>query len=130
MANLLLDIIHRLQQAELVQGDGQDTYRDKMPDTPDEAICLVEYPGTPIRNTSLALRSIQISVRASSYARSRQRAYDLYHFLHKPEDPIFDEDSTGRWFTGTARQTPFKLSEDTKGRTTFAFNYAITTQTK
>lgn len=126
MANLLLDIINRLKADGVVQGDGIDSFRDMMPDTPNEVISFVEYSGTPVAHRPIAVRNIQISVRSKSYEVARTKCNEIYQAL-KPEDSVFDKDATGRWFIGSAKQTPFKLKEDASKRVIYVFNYAVTT---
>lgn len=127
MPNLLVDLIDILAREGLVQGDGIDCYRDLLPDKPDVAYSFVEYSGTPSSSVSLSVKNVQISVRSTSYADSRSKIYAIFNYLHKPADMIFEDDVTGRWFIGGAKQTPFKLKVDTTDRTIFAFNYSITT---
>lgn len=126
MANLLLDLVDRLTAAGIVVGDGKDTFRDFMPDAPDVAISLVEYQGTTIPFVSLAQRNIQISVRHLTYEGSRTKCTEIYNYFNK-EEPIFDADASGRWFTAFPKQPPFKLGKDSQNRTTFTFNCLINT---
>lgn len=127
MDDLLLDLATLLKDNNVVPlGDGKDIFRDKMPETPTTGtltVALLEYAGTPIPGTESAVRNIQIQVRDASYAACKRKAHDIYKFLTKADDPIFQ--LAGREFVGAPRQTPFKLKEDSTKRTIYAFNYRL-----
>lgn len=132
MEDLLLSLVAHLTSGGIVIGDGEDTFRDMMPDTCDypTTIALVEYGGTPFSDASLMRRNIQISVRSNSYTVAKTKCWEIYSALHNPEDPLVLYDSVVECLMGEATSTPVKLKVDQLSRTTWVFNYAVLTNNK
>jgi hypothetical protein len=130
MSNLQIDLAEYLVANGIGTGDGKDIFRDFTPDTPDNIVILYEYAGSPLNaGIDAANRSIQVRVRDKSYASARARINSIYRLLHTPEDMVKINLPNERWMVGTARQSPYKLMEDSVKRTIFAFNYAVLTYT-
>lgn len=130
MSNLQIDLAQYLIANGIGTGDGNDIFRDFTPDTPDNIVVFYEYAGSPVIGPiDAANRSIQVRVRDKSYASARSRIHQIYRLLHTPEESVKIGLPNGRWMIGTARQTPYKLMEDSAKRTVYAFNYAVLTYT-
>lgn len=126
MANLLLDLVSHLITHEKVTAS--DSFRDGMPDKPDNLVSLYESSGVPARICDAENRSVQIQVRDNSYATCRTRIRDIYSLFHKDEmeDRLMMLTAT-RWSIVSCRGTPFKLRRDESKRTIFSFNMSIVT---
>jgi hypothetical protein len=127
MANpLLLDIVTYLKTKEIVTDDGVDAFRDFTPEAPDTLVTLHEYQGEPaVQFESKVHRSVQISARDKQADLARQKALTIYKALLS--DTLIINFTDDRWGQVYLRQPPFKLSEDTNGRVTYAFNIGVTT---
>lgn len=109
-------------------GDGEDSYRDFMPEAPDNLVVFHEYAGqppTPLIDT--AHRSVQIKVRNTSAEAARTKALQLFEIFRSDTEALRIDFSDTLWGQVYIRQTPFKLSQDTAGRVTYCFNLGITT---
>ena len=121
-------------------GVATTVYRGFLPDTPDEAVAVYEYPGQePIR----AMRSspgqpvaerprVQVVCRAAAweYDRSRQKANDAWRLMEGLGERTIN--GTRYLFVRTL-QSPFLLQRDEAQRVVIAFNAevlkALTTST-
>jgi hypothetical protein len=126
---LLEDIVAYFKTKDLIQGDGIDTFRDFMPETPDNIISLHEYKGDPVsRYTNVVHRSVQIVVRNKSAVTSQDIAKKLCQSIL---DDIADNGRVDftptRWGQVHIRQTPHKFSQDESDRVLYGFNLGITT---
>lgn len=127
MSDLLLDIVEHLESEHLVIGDGEDSFRDFSPESPDHAVVIHEYAGSPTPlQASFTHRSLQISARDNDAAVAKAKCLLIFNELspsnrHKVL-------SNGRWCQLYPRSTPFKLKVDDKGRAVYAFNIGITTE--
>lgn len=126
VASLLEDIVTYLIVNNMVQGDGIDTFRDFIPESPEDIVALYEYAGDPINNfTDGQHRSVQVLVRSSDATAARIKALDIVKiFITDNLIVHFTEQRMGQVHV---RQSPFKLSMDDKNRVTYAFNMGITT---
>lgn len=130
MAEMLLDIIEYLETAAVVDGDGEDCFRDIMPETPDKAISLQEYGGLgAIASAEGVVRRFQVRVRSTSddpgWAHSK--VWEIFNTLITT-DPVVDTRPTNEfWGVLTAIQTPFKVTTDDSNRVVYGFNVAATT---
>ena len=123
--NLLLGLV---VYASDYGDDGVDFFRDTMPDSPNNCIAFIEYPGSTSFIANADLRSVQVRVRNTSYETARATIYSLYDFLFDPEsgDRIIDLPNN-RWIQITARQAPYLLQKDESSRFTFIFNMGVLT---
>lgn len=128
MPELLEDLVEWLVQEYLVEGDGIDTFRDYIPDSPENLVALIEYDSIlpSIRVKRTAVRYVQINVRNLSTDDAKRKCYDIFHLFDSSDEAIIELPS-GRWAIMTLKQLPFKVSTDDNGLTTWAFNVAITT---
>ena len=127
MADLLKDIEQFLISAGKATADGLDIFRDQLPSTPDKVIVLREYDGLAASFGSEALdRSVQILVRALTYAEARALCWELYGALVDPIAPIKDF-TPARWGIVSGRTSPSKMNIDSQNRTSFVFNIGVTT---
>lgn len=130
MANpLLLDIVTFLTTKGVIEGDGIDTFRDFVPEQPDNLISLVEYKGSPVEVFDPTVhRSVQVSVRDKSADKARSKALLIFKtFQESTGDSRRVDFTDSRWGQVYLRQTPFRLSTDSSDRVTYAFNIGITT---
>lgn len=125
---LLLCLIEYCVACDLCLGDGEDCFRDFMPEEPDNVVVFYEYSGDPPSPfTNAVHRSVQVKVRNKDAEVARRKAVQICDaFRLTTEDrQIYFIDSL--WGQVYIRQTPFKLSQDDSGRTTYCFNLGITT---
>lgn len=127
MANpLLLDIVLYLTSKGVITGDGVDTFRDFVPEKPDNLVSITEYKGSPmVHYEPSAHRSVQVSVRDTDADSARRKALEIYkQFISENSIVDFTPD---RWGQVSLRQPPFRVSTDSSDRVTYAFNMGITT---
>lgn len=130
MANpLLLDIVTFLTHNEVIEGDGIDTFRDFIPEQPDNLVAVTEYKGSPAEAFDPAVhRSVQVSVRNKSADKARSKALSIFKVFQANIGDTRRVDFTDeRWGQVYLRQTPYRVSTDTSDRVTYAFNLGITT---
>lgn len=128
MAGLLEELVTYLTEAGLVAGDGEDTFRDFMPSSPDNVVVLYEYSSDPINYyTDSKHRSVQVRVRNTSANEAKRLAKRIY-------DAFVPQNSVGRvdftadtWGQVHLRQLPMKLEQDDRDRVHYVFNLGITT---
>ena len=109
-------------------GDGEDSFRDFMPEVPDHVVVFHEYAGSPVSQfTENVHRSVQVKVRDLNASAARAKALELFNiFKAETEDLRIDFTDT-LWGQVYVRQTPFKLLQETGGRVVYCFNLGITT---
>jgi hypothetical protein len=127
--NLLLDLVNYLitYASDIVTEDGIDIFRDWLPDSPTNAVALMEYPGTSSQVCNADERSISVQVRNESYETARKNIWTIYNLLYDPENDIriIDDISATRWVIINARQAPFSLPKTDDGRFIFIFNMGV-----
>ena len=123
---LLLDIVTFLTANNAVAGDGIDTFRDFVPEKPDNVVALIEYTGSPkVFYEEATNRSVQVSVRDKDADVARRKALEIFKLFQSENSiVVFTPD---RWGQVHLRQTPFKSGMDLSDRVTYAFNMGITT---
>lgn len=127
---LLEDIVAYLATKNIVEGDGVDAFRDFQPESPDNIVSLHEYAGDPVsRYTDVVHRSVQVVIRNKSASASKAKAYAVLNAFRMSDDAQRINFSDTRWGQVHIRQTPFKIKQDENGRTHYAFNLGITTNT-
>lgn len=124
--SLLEDIVTYLTTQEVIEGDGIDTYRDFIPEKPDNLVAVTEYAGSPmVHFEPSAHRSVQISVRNTSADLARRKALEIFKALQSDNTIVhFTEE---RWGQVILRQPPFRMKTDSSDRVTYGFNAGITT---
>lgn len=123
---LLLDIVIYLINEGAVEGDGIDTFRDFIPESPDNIVALTEYQGSPTVNyESLVHRSVQVSVRNKNANIARIKALEIFKLLQS--NNLIVEFTPERWGQVYLRQPPFRSKTDEADRVTYSFNAGITT---
>ena len=128
MSYLLPDIIAFWVAAGLVTASGTDIFMDILPDSPDNCVAVREYPGEVSFINNTANRSIQITVRNTSYTTCRTNIIALYNSIYDPEAEVRILDFTAtRWGIVKPRQYPFSLGKDKIKRFIFVFNMGIVT---
>jgi hypothetical protein len=126
--NLLLCLIEYCVSLGLCVGDGEDCFRDFMPEEPDDVIVLHEYSGDPLNPfTTNVHRSVQIKVRGVDAEHVRHKAVQLCEAFRATTENRQIHFTDSLWGQVYIRQTPFKLSQDKSGRITYCFNLGITT---
>jgi hypothetical protein len=125
---LLLSLIEYGVSKGVLVGDGEDSYRDFMPEVPDNVVVFHEYAGQPIVPViDYVHRSVQVKVRSMDANAARNKALQLFEIFKSDTESRRVDFSDTLWGQVYIRQTPFKLSQDTAGRVTYCFNLGITT---
>lgn len=130
MANpLLLDIVMYLTSKGVIQGDGVDTFRDFVPEMPDNLVAITEYKGSPpLPYEESVHRSVQISARNKDADTARIKALELFKTIKDGLDEASRVNFTEeRWGQVSLRNTPIRISTDNSDRVTYGFNVGITT---
>ena len=125
---LLEQLVAYCVNSGVLVGDGEDAFRDYMPEIPDALVAFHEYTGDPLSQlTSAVHRSVQVKVRDTSADAARNKALQVLQlFISESESRRvdFSEDAWGQVYV---RQPPFKLQQDNSNRVTYCFNLGITT---
>lgn len=125
---LLLSLIEYGVSKGVLVGDGEDSYRDFMPEVPDSIVVFHEYAGQPVTPvTDCVHRSVQVKVRSMDAEAAHAKALQLFEIFRSDTESQRVDFSDTLWGQVYIRQTPFKLSQDTAGRVTYCFNLGITT---
>lgn len=125
---LLQSLIEYCVAEGILAGDGNDSFRDFMPDTPDAAVVFHEYAGDPVSPfTDSVHRSVQVKVRDTSAAAARTKALQIFEAFRSDTESLRVDFSEDLWGQVYLRQTPFKLQQDASNRVTYCFNLGITT---
>ena len=109
-------------------GDGEDAFRDYMPEAPDDVVVFHEYRGDPISPyTEHVHRSVQVKVRAKTSEAARSKALLVLNTFRSETENLRVDFSDALWGQVYIRQAPFKLQQDESDRITYCFNLGITT---
>lgn len=112
----------------VLEGDGADTYRDFMPETPDNVVVFAEYEGRPANPLIDAVhRSVQIKTRSRDAVAAREKAVRLFNIFNSTSEDRRVDFTKDLWGQVYVRQPPYKLSQDANERTIYCFNLGITT---
>ena len=112
----------------ILTGDGEDTYRDFMPELPDYCVVFAEYNGAPRSPFMDAVhRSVQIRVRSRDSIEARQKAVQLYKAFSDTTEELRINFTDELWGQVYVRQPPYKINQDRSERTIYGFNRGITT---
>lgn len=125
----LLEILVKYGVAKgVLVGDGEDSFRDFMPDVPDNVVVFHEYSGDDVSQfTEVVHRSIQVKTRHANPAKAREKALELFAIFKAASESNRVDFTDAFWGQVYIRQTPYKLSQDTSDRVTYCFNLGITT---
>lgn len=127
MAGLIDNLIDCMIQNNIAQERAVDLFMDYMPDeqTLDFIINFNEYAGTGnAQYTDLSVRSIQVQVRGLDVSLAKDKCWEVYKAIC-PNNLLLEINDNK--IISKARSSPIKLSTDSKGRTTYFFNVALTT---
>ncbi len=128
MSDLIIDLTDYWKAEGLVTAFGTDVFGELQPDSPDNCVAIVEYPGEVSFINNALNRSIQIRVRNSVRATTKSKIIALYDSVYDPEAEVRIVDFTAtRWGIVTARNYPFQLEKDENKRFIFVFNMGIVT---
>lgn len=109
-------------------GDGEDSFRDFMPESPDTVVVFAEYAGDPVSNfVECVHRSVQVKIRGTTAESAREKAVQLLGLFMADTESLRVDFTSTLWGQVHIRQTPFKLSQDESDRVTYCFNLGITT---
>lgn len=109
-------------------GDGEDSFRDFMPEVPDNVVVFHEYTGSPVSQFTDSLhRSVQVKVRALGATDAKAKIWRLFDIFRSTSEDLRVDFTSELWGQVYVRQPPCKLSQDTDGRVTYCFNLGITT---
>lgn len=113
---------------DILVGDGDDSFRDFMPESPNDVVVFAEYAGSPISVLIDAVhRSVQVKVRNSDAEKARAKAVQLCNIFKSSSESLRVDFTESLWGQVYIRQTPFKLAQDESDRITYCFNLGITT---
>lgn len=127
MSLLLLLVEYCVANGVLV-GDGEDAFRDYMPEIPDALVTFHEYAGDQLSLlTSVVHRSVQVKVRDTSAEAARNKALQILQLFISESESRRVDFSENAWGQVYIRQLPFKLQQDSSNRVTYCFNLGITT---
>lgn len=127
MSLLLLLVEYCVANGVLV-GDGEDAFRDYMPEIPDALVAFHEYAGDQLSLlTSVVHRSVQVKVRDTSAEAARNKALQILQLFISESESRRVDFSENAWGQVYIRQLPFKLQQDSSNRVTYCFNLGITT---
>lgn len=126
--SLLLALIEYGVFNGVLVGDGEDSFRDFMPEAPDDVVVFHEYAGDAASQfTEVVHRSVQVKVRSKDAESARAKALQLFSIFKSDSESLRVDFTTNQWGQVYIRQTPFKLSQDESDRVTYCFNLGITT---
>lgn len=125
---LLEALVQYSVEKGVLDGDGVDTYRDFMPETPDNVVVFAEYEGRPANpHIDAVHRSVQIKVRSRDAVAAREKAVRLFKIFNSTSEDRRVDFTKDLWGQVYVRQPPYKLSQDVSERTIYCFNLGITT---
>lgn len=127
MSDLLIDIEEFLKDKSLIVADGEDTFRDFRPESPDNVVILSEYAGQPSPTESIVDRSVQVLVRNTDADAAKLLATEIYKALKPTSEDQKIQFTSTRWAQLFLRQTPFRVSTDKSNRVFYGFNCGIIT---
>ena len=104
------------------QSTALPVYFEDKPETPDALVCLREYGGEQVRGLTTHDRSVQVLFRAPAQ-HAHDAAWAVYRSL-LPEPPVLVNAEGGKLIV-RPKQSPFFLTRDAKGRSTYVFNVAV-----
>lgn len=121
---MLLDEIGARLQSQSLGTVGTDIFLGRLPETPDNGIAIISYPGSEPLHTfgtdNWAGRPrFQVKVRNTSFAAAETKAGQCVTALSFVEVVI----SGTRYLRCSALQDPFQLSHDQNERAVFAVNF-------
>ena len=95
----------------------------EMPDSPNDAVALFEYPMGKPNVAGLTEVGFQIRFRDLNYEACRERIWTIFGFLHGQRNLFINGN---KYFLIDAIQAPSPMGgKDVKGRTEFVQNYRI-----
>lgn len=125
---LLQALVEYCKSKNLVVEDGEDAFRDFLPDDPDDCVAFFEYGGDPPTPYDTILhRSVQVVVRAKEAESSKHKAVQLQEIFKSVSESRRIDFTDSLWGQVYIRQTPFKLDQDEQDRVIYGFNLGITT---
>lgn len=125
---LLEALIAYCVDSGILVGDGEDSFRDFMPEVPDAVVVFHEYSGDPVSPfTDSVHRSVQVKVRDSNSEAARAKALRVLQAFKSDTESLRVDFSDNLWGQVYIRQLPFKLDQDGSNRVTYCFNLGITT---
>lgn len=126
--SLLEALIEYCVRKGLLIGDGEDSFRDFMPDAPDNVVVFYEYSGNALSPYIDAVhRSVQVKVRNKNAEGARDKALQLCRAFYTQKETLRIDFTDTIWGQVYVRQPPFKLLQDESDRVTYCFNLGITT---
>lgn len=110
---------------------GTDLFRGFLPDTPDVATCLYEYPGLSGDygaggQSYLERPRVQVLVRDPSYTAGRARIELIYRLLDTVSGDLINQ---VRYYSIAALQAPFTMGRDKNDRSLLACNFQAMKET-
>lgn len=109
-------------------GDGDDSFRDFTPPTPDSVVVFHEYAGDPVSQFTAAVhRSVQVTVRDKNAEAARAKALQVASIFKSSTEDLRINFTKDLWGQVYIRQMPFKLKHDESDRIVYCFNLGITT---
>jgi transglutaminase-like putative cysteine protease len=110
----------------LVANGVSPVFMVKMPDTPDDAVCLYEYAGIPPEFAHDGQQwenlRVQAVARDASYTSARDKAQSVYDVLNGTVNTTID---SSRYLKILALQSPFPMGADENDRPRIVVNFEI-----
>ena len=125
---LLEDLISYCVSNSLLVGDGEDAFRDFLPESPDACVAFIEYSGSPVHPVlDYVHRSVQVVVRCADAESAHTKASQLCNIFKSQTESLRIDFSETTWGQVYIRQTPFRIDQDESDRVIYGFNLGITT---
>jgi hypothetical protein len=109
-----------------MQESGIVNYKSKMPDAPDDAVCLYEYGGPPpvFAHDGQAWEQprLQVISRSKNYQAARTVGQTIYDLLNGKANVTI---GAGRYLSIAALQSPFALGHDENDRHRIVINFEL-----
>lgn len=122
--DMMEELVKGMIVAKLCEEMDKDIFVDYFPAEPDECIALIEYAGTGIAMyTDTSVRSVQVTCRGRNLYDTQQKCWKVFDYFNTHDNILRLPNCT---VLVGLRQTPFRMSQDDKGRERWVFNMGIT----
>lgn len=120
---MLLDDIGDYLQTHGVGTIGNNLFKGKMPDQPDDCTALFEYAGKPPDlHWDGEYPGLQVRVRNKNYTAGRAKIEEIKNLLHGLTEQML---GTTRYLLIRANQSPESIGQDKNGRNELVCNFSV-----
>lgn len=124
---MLLDDIGGYLAANFIGALNSTIFLGDMPETPDDLVALFEYAGDPPDDTHDGRHyenpGLQVRVRGTSYAATREKIADIENLLHTLANQSF---GGTQYVFIRAVQSPFSMGRDQRKRIELVQSFIVT----